>query len=37
MDKYEVIGEIGKGCFGRVSKIMKKSDKQILYQIKNNN
>ena len=30
MDKYEVIGEIGKGCFGRVSKIMRKSDKQIL-------
>ena len=30
MDKYEVICEIGKGCFGHVSKIIRKSDKQIL-------
>ena len=30
MDKYEVIGEIGKGCFGTVSKIMRKGDKKIL-------
>ena len=30
MDKYEVVGEIGKGCFGRVSKIIRKTDNQIL-------
>ena len=30
MDKYEVIGEIGKGSFGSISKIIRKNDKQIL-------
>lgn len=30
MDKYEVIAEIGKGCFGRVYKIKRKQDGRIL-------
>ena len=30
MDKYEVLSEIGKGSFGTVSKIVRKSDRQIL-------
>ena len=30
MDKYEVIGEIGKGSFGSISKIIRKNDKQVL-------
>ena len=30
MDKYEVVCEIGKGSFGTVSKIKRKSDKKIL-------
>ena len=30
MDKYEVIGEIGKGSFGTISKIIRKADKKIL-------
>ena len=30
MDKYEVIGEIGKGSFGTISKIIRKVDKKIL-------
>jgi len=30
MDKYKVICEIGKGSFGSISKIIRKSDKQIL-------
>jgi NIMA (never in mitosis gene a)-related kinase len=30
MEKYQVIGEIGRGSFGKVSKIMRKSDHKIL-------
>ena len=30
MDKYNVICEIGKGSYGRVSKIVRKSDKKLL-------
>ena len=30
MEKYNVIGKIGKGSFGLISKIMRKSDKKIL-------
>jgi serine/threonine protein kinase len=30
MDNYEVLGTIGKGCFGVVSKIRRKSDGKIL-------
>ena len=30
MDKYEVISQIGRGNFGKISKIMRKSDKKIL-------
>ena len=30
MEKYEVISQIGRGNFGKISKIMRKSDKKIL-------
>ena len=30
MEKYEVIGQLGRGNFGKISKIMRKSDKKIL-------
>ena len=30
MEKYEIICQIGRGNFGKISKIMRKSDKKIL-------
>ena len=30
MDNYEVLNQIGKGNFGSISKILRKSDKQLL-------
>ena len=30
MEKYEIISQIGRGNFGKISKIMRKSDKKIL-------